>query len=237
MSNVVVATPVQQTMVGGGSSVDIFKGQRSIFVRQQIEAVELCGIEAKNKYRISQPGPNATEGNVFMFVHEESECCQRICCGPNRDLTLHLHDGATKEAPVVWKMHKDFHCQGCCCLRPKTQVYNPDGSQIGSVEDPCRCCLMDQHIMDARGTRVFTTEGTMCQLGLCCPICFDVHFDMKNNGNKIGSLTKHSMDLAELCCKVNRFTLDFGSVTDAQTRKLMFGSAMLIDLEYFEQQK
>ena len=65
----------------------------ALFIVQQIEALEvMCGLEAKNRYSITGASSNPAErtpmGAQSMYIHEESECCQRICCGPNRALTL-----------------------------------------------------------------------------------------------------------------------------------------------------
>merc|ERR1711862_316883 len=107
-----VVAPEQQSMDMAPGS-DIFGGAKSLFIKQEMAAVELCGIEAKQRYRISVP-ENGKEGRVFLYITEKSECGERICCGPNRALTLQVHQGPDKDGPVIQTMHKPFACVGCC---------------------------------------------------------------------------------------------------------------------------
>merc|ERR1712183_833247 len=206
-------------------------------VKQEMAPIELCGIEAKQRYRISVPNSDNSEGGVFLYIHEEGECAERICCGPNRSLTLMVHQGNSKEGPVVQSMYKPFSLQGCCCMRPSFMVWGPGGKMandvLGNIEDPWRCCLMDQQVYNNKRELVFTTEGSICQPGVCCPLCCDVEFKVKKNGNKVANINKMALSCAEMCLHTNRFMIDFGGITDPAERKLLLSSAMLLDLEYF----
>merc|ERR1719491_2317627 len=102
----------QQAMMGNPG--DIFNGASKLYIKQEMAAIELCGIEAKQRYRISQATPENKEGNVFLFITEESQCLERICCSTNRSLKLLVHQGSTKDGPVVQIMEKPFSLQGCC---------------------------------------------------------------------------------------------------------------------------
>jgi hypothetical protein len=229
------AAPIQQNM----GTDDIFSGHPKIMVKQEFAALEMCSVEAKNRYRVSVPN-GEDEGNVFLYIDEDSACCERICCSVNRSLTLNVHKGSGKEGEVALAMHKPFHCQGCCCMRPSFTVYDgpkDSGSTIGQIEDPCRCCAMDQQIMNASGTLVYTTYGSICQLGLCCPCCAPVDFEVRKDGVDVGKISKRPMTCSECCMKTNRFTVEFPTDADANQKKLIFGAAMLVDLEYFEQNK
>merc|ERR1719343_291673 len=107
--------------------------------------IELCSIEAKQRYRISQ-AVDDKEGEVFLYITEKSQCLERICCGPNRNLTLELHAGKDKDGPVIQEMEKPFHLQGCCICRPQFNVFmgNEKAAQIGTIFDPCTCCIINQ---------------------------------------------------------------------------------------------
>merc|ERR1719436_168818 len=161
--------PVQATMGG-----DIFKGNEKVMVKQEFAVLECCSIEAKNRYRVSVPSGEQEGSNIFLYIDEDSDCCERICCSTNRSLTLNVHQGSTKDGPTLLSMRKPFHCQGCCCMRPAFSVFSgprESSKMIGQIEDPCRCCVMDQQIMDGTGNLVYTTQGSICQLGMCCPCC------------------------------------------------------------------
>jgi len=219
---------------------EIFLNAPKIMVKQEFAAIEMCSCEAKNRYRVSVPNGEEEGTNIFMYIDEDSGCFERICCSVSRTLTLNAHQGATKDGPILMAMHKPFHCQGCCFMRPKFEVYagpEKNNQQVGTIEDPCRCCMMDQQINDSSGTTLYTTYGSMCQLGLCCPCCASVDFQVKKNGADVGLISKRPMTFCEMIKKTNRFTIDFPKDASPAQRKLVFAAAMLADLEYFEQNK
>jgi len=231
-------TPGQVTM---GSYGDLFKGSSKVLIKQEWAAIEACSFEAKNRYRISIPQGGNEEGDVFLHMNEASNCLERMCCSANRALTLKVHNGKTKNDPVVMQFSKPFHCQGCCFMRPHFDVFAGEsineGSKIGSIDDPYKCCLMDQQILDKGGKVLASTKGSVCQIGMCCPLCFDVSFDILKNDTKVGEIKKPALNLTEGCCGTNRFLVDFQSITDQTERNMIFAAAMLLDLEYFEQNK
>ena len=63
---------------------DTFGDQNLLLVKQEFVLKDACGIEAKNRYRISVPSDigGSREGNVFLFGQEVSESCERVCCAP-----------------------------------------------------------------------------------------------------------------------------------------------------------
>jgi len=232
----VIGAPGQATMAAPG---DIFMGAQKIYIKQEMAAIELCGIEAKQRYRISIPN-GEQEGQVFLYITEESDFCERICCSKQRSLKLKVHQGPTKDHPVIQTMVKPFACGGPCpCLRPTFTVLGPGGDQdmIGTVDDPCKCCVMDQQVKTPQGAEMFTVTGTICQAGLCCPCCFGVNFDTMKNGSKVAGVEKLPLDCADMCLHTNRFMVDFGMLKDPSERKMMLAAAMLLDLEYFEENK
>lgn len=235
---VAVGAPAQQEM--GGDKDDIFQDSKQIMVKQEFAMLECCGCEAKNRYRVSVPNGENEGPNIFLYVSEDSACCERICCHVNRSLTLNVHQGSSKDGTIVQSMHKPFHCQGCCCLRPKFEVFaGAKGvNQIGNIEDPCRCCSMDQQVKDSKGELVYTTKGSICQLGLCCPCCGAVDFQIKKpDDSDVGKISRRPLTCTEMCQKTNRFTIDFPSDATPTNKRLVFAAAMLADLEYFEQNK
>jgi hypothetical protein len=219
---------------------DIFVGNGRIMVKQEFAVLECFSCEAKNRYRVSVPDGEAEGPNIFLYLDEESGCCERICCSVNRRLTLNVHRGRDKEGPTVMSMHKPFHIQGCCCCRPEFLVYSGEkeaGSVIGRIEDPCRCCVMDQKIMDGNDKLIYTTNGSICQLGMCCPCCASVDFQVQKDGQEVGLISKRPLTFGECLKKTNRFIIDFPKDAKANEKKLVFAAAMLADLAYFEVNK
>lgn len=76
------------------------------------------------------------------------------------------------------QIHKCFGVTGCCFYRPEVILYDGLGNFVGKVEDPFKCCTMDQVIMDSDGTQIYGAAGTICQPGICCPCCGDVDFEI-----------------------------------------------------------
>ena len=72
----------------------------ALIIRQEWAAMELCGCEAKNRYRVHKSAADksarSASGENSMYINEESACLERICCGPNRSLTLVVHQGGDK---------------------------------------------------------------------------------------------------------------------------------------------
>jgi len=217
---------------------EIFLGAPKIMIKQEFAMLEMCSCEAKNRYRVSIPNGEEEGTNIFMYIDEDSGCVERICCSVNRSLTLNAHQGATKDGPILMAMHKPFHLQGCCIMRPNFEVYagpQQNNQRLGRIEDPCRFCMMDHQIIDSTGTTVLTTYGSVCQIGMCCPFCAPVDFQIKKDGKDVGLISKRPMTCCEMLKKTNRFIIDFPKESNPAQRKLIFAAAMLADLEYFEQ--
>jgi len=235
-----IGAPVQDGMIEVQG--DLFGGAEALYIKQEMAAIEMFGCEAKQRYRISVPKQEEAdspykEGDVFLYISEESNCMLRLCCGPNRPLKLIVHQGQDKTGPTVMTMQKPFHLQGCCCLRPSFEVV-ANNKIIGRVEDPWRCCYMDQQIKDANGTLMLATGGSPWQCGAFCPCCYGITFKVtKKDGQKCGEITKMKADCSEMCCGTNRFMINMISVPDETERKMLLASAMLLDLQYFETQK
>lgn len=217
-------------------SVDIFSGADRLFIVQEFGLTELVGLEAPNHYRISKASDDDKEGTVEWYIHEESEVWERWCCGANRRLKLFVHEGNSEKGPVVQTMEKPFSLQGCCCMRGSFDV-KVDTEQAGFVEDPCRCCWLDVKAMDAQRSTMFTVAGSPCQWGMCCPCCASVGFKVDKEGRQVGSVEKVRMDCNDALFGMNRFVVDMTDIEDPVERRMLFASAMLLDLNYFEKKQ
>jgi hypothetical protein len=179
MTPIAVATPVSGPMVQQmhgaqyAPAAHAIQGENAflehstgIFIEQQFNLVEaLSGCEAKNRYAVHQL-VNGLPGAQTMFIREESECCQRICCGPSRSLTLFVHEGVDKQGRIIAQIKKQFGCSACCCLRPHFDVFDSHAEQLGSIEDPCALCVLNQRVNNPQGHTDYVIAGGCCQLGL-----------------------------------------------------------------------
>lgn len=247
-------------MVGKGQDSNAFAGQDifgnadSILIKQEIALLEsVCGIEAKNRYRIH------INGQPQLYAMETSECCERICCAPCRTLTMNIYNGQDQHAPIVLSMEKKFHCPvvPCplillswgftipCCIGsfqcPAKFTVKEGGKTIGEVFDPPGpgfFCKMDLVISDANGGEIFKVgPKTLCSFGQICPCLSGEYIKVTQGGAQVAAIERKTLDLMECCCKVNRFEVTFDKVKDPTHRKLLLAAAFLLDLQYWEQQQ
>jgi hypothetical protein len=223
------------------------KMTQTVTIKQRFDLMEVIGgCEAKNRYQVYQG--ESTDGQPQLFLGEQSECLQRICCAQQRELRLMIHDGPDRASPQVAEFHKPCHCKAFPCnipIRPTLYVMDMQGGKIGRVHDPfvcgnCICCTLDQHVFDAEERMKYKILGSVCQAGICCPCCCDISFDIHDhhegkNGAVTGKITKKALSLFEMCAKTNRFQIDFPPDAGTFEKILLTGSAFLLDIEYFEQ--
>jgi hypothetical protein len=237
-----------------GSGGDLFQGAQSVLVKQEIAVLEsVCGIEAKNRYRV------LINGAPQLYCMESSECCERICLSPCRALTMNIHIGQDQRCPVGLSLEKKFHCPQAPCILcplscgfslpcqigafqcPADVTVKDNGQVIGTVFDPpgpAFWCKIDLIIRDPSGNELFTCgPKTLCSVGQICPCIAGEYIPVKQGGKEVAAIERKALDLVECCCKVNRFEVQFNEITDPTQRKLIFAAAFLLDLQYWEQQQ
>ena len=179
-------------------------------INQVVDIGEMVtGCEAKNRYTCHEWSPG--QGNVgrqVFFIREESDGCERVCCKQQRHLSLYIHDGHDKTGNVIMQVHKSFGlAAGLCCCRPEVMIFDGNGEKVGNVENPWKCCTMDQRIFGPDGQRIYGAAGTVCQQGIFCPCLGSVEFaltDAHGQPND-GSIQKVFNGCAEVMAKANSF--------------------------------
>ena len=134
------------------------------------------------------------------------------------------------------QVHKSFGTTSLCCWRPGVQIFTGDGEKIGHVEDPWRCCLMDQRIYDAAGLQIYGAAGSICQPAVFCPCLGNVEFEVTGPGGEPTSahISKLFGGCAEVMAKVNKFRVVFPAGATPTQKMVLLGTTLLIDFEYFE---
>lgn len=255
-----VSTMPMQTSIMMAAPVDPFGGQQVLLATQVFEVMELCGIEAKNRYRISPP--ENPVGGTFLFAQESSEACQRICCSPCRSFTMNVHQGESKQGPVVLSLEKTeqhcpmlpwpvflhpgawfITCPWVCIaftMSPPQITVKRAGTVVGTITDPpgqLFCCKANFIIRDASGNEIFEVgPHTLCQFGQCCPCLADevVKVHDARSGAEVARISRLKMTCLEICQKTNRFTVDFGQVQDPNHKALIFAAGLFFDMQYWE---
>ncbi|RCN41094.1 Scramblase [Ancylostoma caninum] len=224
-----------------------------------VEIVEiLSGFETKNKYSLKN-----ANGRQLYYALEDSDCCERICCGPNRGFTLHIVDnfgrvrksfGFDDHSDVVEQVIHDFcppslktqwnvaspisACFGLCGnvsgCGSVCKIESPPGRVIGKVEQRGAFCASSFVIKDQDDQVIFQIDGPCCCL-MCG--CQDKEFPIDTpSGDPFGSITKEWGG----CCKesftdADRFCVSFPMSLDVKSKAVLLGAAFLVDFMEFEQ--
>ncbi len=131
-----------------------------ILVQQNVEIAEvLTGIEFANRYLVMD-----CFGMPVYYAAEESDFCERQCCGPRRGFLLHITNNIGQD---VINCRREFRCcAGCCCAcadccRHQLFIEAPPGQRIAQIlQQTAASCRTDLAIFDTRGTMQLFIKGT-----------------------------------------------------------------------------
>lgn len=199
----------------------------NLIVKQTVELLEaFTGYETNNKYAVT----NVMDQRCYYAV-EDSNCCNRNCCGPIRAFSMKILDNSAQE---VMHIERNLRCTSCwfpCCLQ-SMDVYAPPGKLIGRVEQGWSAAYPVFHIVDDRGDTQLTVKGPCCT----CSICGDVEFDVtdRRTGGE-GKITKQWSGFAkETFTDADVFGVRFPPQLEVRTKATLLAATFLIDFMFFE---
>jgi len=209
-----------------------------LVIKQQMEILELVtGWESANKYRVFN-----NVGQQVYFAAEESDVCQRQCCGPARGFIVHLTDNFGNE---VLRVTREFKCcAGCCwCAESdacafEVKVEAPVGQVVGFIRQEASSWAPSYTIRSTDRDVVGYIEVPCCVCN--SPWCGDVEFPIKGKDNTtdIGKIAKQwTGTLAEFFTDADTFSVTFPMDMDVKLKAVFIGAIFLIDFMYFEQQQ
>lgn len=209
----------------------------TVVIQQVYEVLELLtSWESKNRYSLKN-----ANGEQVYFAAEESECCERQCCGPQRGFTIHIVDNFKREVITLRRPFKccggTFSClAGIDCCAQECTIESPPGNVIGSVVQRPTCCSTGFHVKDADGRDIFRIEGPCCCLLIGCQ---DKEFPVVSmNGNHVGAITKKwGGCFREAFTDADVFRVTFPMDLDVKMKAILLGATFLIDFMAFEQQQ
>uniref|UniRef100_A0A6M2CS89 Phospholipid scramblase n=1 Tax=Rhipicephalus microplus TaxID=6941 RepID=A0A6M2CS89_RHIMP len=199
-----------------------------LLVHQKVEILEaFLGFETQNKYTIK----NSMGQKVYKAV-EDTDCCSRNCCGPNRPFDIKLTDNAGNE---VIHLQRDLRCSSCCfpCCLQKLEVSSPPYTPIGYVAQEWSICVPKFRVENAEGETVLRIEGPFCTWS----ICGDVEFKVlsKDGAVEVGRISKQwSGLLKESFTDTDNFGVSFPMDLDVKIKAVLLGALFLIDYMFFE---
>ena len=221
---------------GGGAGLSVLNSLDQLLVRQQVELCEaVSGFEQKNKYQIC----DKSEQEVF-FLREETSCCTRNCCGPQRPFNFFLTNSHGEE---VLHLHRDCVCSPCgwpnffCCLccfgcAKQLLTVNSFGAELGTLSLERTFFVPTIRVMDVGGNQVFTIISEFCQ----CSFGEDIEYKILNiQGEEVGCITKQYNGFCkEVFTDADNFVIDFPVGVDVNKKALLLGATLMIDFLFFE---
>ncbi|XP_037510349.1 phospholipid scramblase 2 isoform X1 [Rhipicephalus sanguineus] len=199
-----------------------------LLVHQKVEMLEaFLGFETQNKYTIK----NSMGQKVYKAV-EDTDCCSRNCCGPNRPFDIKFTDNAGNE---VIHLQRDLRCSSCCfpCCLQKLEVSSPPYTPIGYVIQEWSICIPKFRVENAERETVLRIEGPFCTWS----ICGDVEFKVlsKDGAVEVGRISKQwSGLLKESFTDTDNFGISFPMDLDVKMKAVLLGALFLIDYMFFE---
>ncbi|OWF37708.1 phospholipid scramblase 3-like [Mizuhopecten yessoensis] len=208
-----------------------------IKIRQKVDLAELfTPWEVKNRYEVCD-----RNDQVFMYVTEESDTCERLCFLPvQRGLVLHVTDVNGQEIAQIKKNFKCCAGGSCCasadCCAMEMWVDQPVGRTLAHVRQMVYCCSPKFHVFDGNGTQVFEVTGPCC---ICQgPGCYgDIEYPLTNPGGSDANarVTKIWDGAGRACCThANTFGCHFPANMDVQQKLSVFGSTFVLDYLLYE---
>jgi len=246
-------------MAQPAGGMDILAAVPGVYIKQKVEMMEVVtNIETENKYKIKEYFPaTRTAGRKLFKAKEDSDCCTRQLCGPNRPFNLNFQyeDGFGKDKFIQsWRPLK---CTFLCFQRPEMFVYDANGLSLGEVvntwalmdktfliKNPTPGALMESGApcqpapgVAQDGAVVYTIKGSCCQAGFICPcdrIVFTIYDGISEN--PVGEISKEFAGCTkELVTDADNFALAFPPNATPAMKAVLMTTVILIDFLFFEE--
>uniref|UniRef100_A0A8R1DNX6 Phospholipid scramblase n=1 Tax=Caenorhabditis japonica TaxID=281687 RepID=A0A8R1DNX6_CAEJA len=156
--------PLPPPMHGVPTGLEYLTYLDTVMVYQIKELFEIItDWETKNKYVLKN-----ANGEQCYYAFEESGCCERQCCGPNRGFVMHLVDNFKREVLTIKREFKCcgggcYGCLACCGLcQQECVVETPSMGVLGSIRQRCGFMSSNFDILDADGNVIFQIDGPCC---------------------------------------------------------------------------
>lgn len=223
-------------MPGIPIGLEYLSQMQGLMVKQQSSLTEVVtGLDTNNKYTIM----NMAGAQCYLAL-EDSDTCERMCCGARRGFQFRIVDNMGAE---VIHVTRPFKCAGgcgilafCCeCAKQRVSVEAPPGTPIGYVKQAGSWWKPKFDILDEKRETILKIEGPCCILdGAMC--CGDSHFVLKTlDGTDIGKVSKkYAGFVRELGTTADNFGIDFPLDLSVKVKAILLGALLLIDFMYFE---
>jgi len=202
-----------------------------LLVQQKTELVEaFIGFETNNKYEIKN-----SLGQRVYYAAEDTNCCTRNICGPQRAFTINIVDNTNRE---VIRLERPMRCTTCwcpCCLQ-RVEVQSPPGEVIGYVKQGWSICKPKFWVQNAAGEDILRIDGPC----FTCSMCGDVEFDVssKDGSAQVGRISKQWSGLVkEMFTDADNFGVVFPMDLDVKVKATSLAATVLCDFMFFEKKQ
>jgi len=245
-----------------GPLTQVMSNIDNLLVRQKLDVMAMCcpACQRRNHYKVKQAPSGFPDDSWddeqfwsapdLLVVQEESECCQRVCCGGYRAMKLHIN---TPNEIKVLEMDRPFKCTlFCCCTmlnRQELSIKSPNGTHMGKVEVDFKCsdfyCGKQYiNVMDKHGdTRYYIKDDVCCNKNCgapscCCPVR---HMPIMNSNKEV--ITGAALTNVWPGCNCrgvaggatnDNYKLDFPANASAEDKALLLGGLFLVEYVLFE---
>ncbi|XP_045395369.1 phospholipid scramblase 1-like [Lemur catta] len=199
-----------------------------ILIHQQIELTEvLFGFESNNTYEIKNKF-----GQRIYIAAEDTNFCNRNCCGPNRPFTLNILDNMCRE---VITLERPLRCSSCycpCCLQ-EIEIQAPPGVPVGYVTQIWHPYLPKFAVQNEKREDVLKITGPC----FVCTCAGDIDFKIKSLDEQIvvGQISKKWTGIfREAFTDADNFAIQFPRDLDIKMKAVMLGACFLVDYMFFE---
>lgn len=199
-----------------------------LLIKQKVEILEtLVGFETNNQYDVCN-----SMGQKVYLASEDTDCCTRNCCGPNRAFELRIIDHSQRE---VIHLSRPLRCDCCCCFccLMYVRVEAPPGNLIGHVRQKWSCLRPCYDVENANGQSLLKISGPFCTVSI---VCNDVEFEVLSmDGRQVGRITKQwSGVLREAFTDADIYGVVFPMDLDVKVKACLLAATFLIDYMFFE---
>uniref|UniRef100_A0A4W3H987 Phospholipid scramblase n=1 Tax=Callorhinchus milii TaxID=7868 RepID=A0A4W3H987_CALMI len=195
----------------------------SVYASLPISAHEIraLGFETQNKYEVKN-----SLGQRIYFAVEESDFCNRMCCGANRAFTIKILDNVGQ--PII-QFTRPLACGFCCCpcCLNTMEVEAPPGNIIGYVTQEWHPFQPRFNVQDEKHETVLKIKGPCLAFN-----CFgDVGFEVSSldESNIVGRITKQWSGLSrEMFTDSDSFGIQFPMDLDVKVKAVLLGACLLV---------
>lgn len=232
---------MESQMVQGGSGIQMLAAFGDVFVSQRAEVIEaISGFETANEYDIFGTQGGATV--PIAFAAEQSECCERQCCGSSRSFQMQIMSTTSQPIFSIWR---PLRCKPplCCCYLQELAVCD-NGAEIGRLEQQYTCCATEFNVV-VGGLLMYKIAGPCC---VCDgPFCGDQEFFVTGpNGQHIQTpvgpsrITKKGADnlesaMTEMFTDADNFCCTFPLDATPEAKAVLLAAVFMIDFMFFEE--